>query len=422
MSSEIPTDTAVEPTPWYRRPRFLGILAIVAVAIIVGSYLRQHPGTGRILAQDIEVAAVHRGEFVNELSTLCDFQPNSSFKLDTADGGRVVIQYVEASAVVDKNQSILLLDNPELESELMRRTAEHLEHLSALATLQLEFERLDLEINERLISLEAAVRQRSETHNRLTKLVVAGLVAQSDFEESENEIARLTHLIETVQISKRRTHQVRDRQLESTEQSAEALKGQLERIQRRIDALQIRAPAPGLLALIDVLPGQQLQPGAEIGEVYTEGDFSIRCAIDERYLQDIEVATTKAELGTPEHSYQLGVTSVFPTVTNGRFVAELGFLGDRPEKMSKGQSARLRIALRSAGERLLLPVGDYLRESGGTWVFVQQGDQGTAVKRDVRMGKRNSSSVEVLGGLDEKELVIISSYANLTQFETLEID
>lgn len=421
MPGASPMDRAVEPTPWYRRPSFIAIVVVVAAAVLLWAFLRSTGSRGRAAEGEIEIAAVQRGEFVNELSTLCDFQPNSSFKLDTADGGRVVAQYAEASDVVEKDQPILLLENPELESELMRRTAEHLENLSALATLQLEFERLDLEINERLIGHQAAVKQRRETHARLSRLASDGLIPESEHEESANEIARLEDMIRTVEASRERTRRVRNRQLESTESSADALAGQLERIQKRIDALEIRAPASGRLALIEVLPGQQLQPGSEVGEVYTEGDFSARCAIDEVYLQDIEIGT-RAELSTPSGEYQMHTTNVLPTVTDGRFIAEFGFVDEAPDRISKGQSARLRIGLGSIPDRLMLPIGDYLRESGGTWVFVRSDEADVAVRRQVRMGRRNNSFVEILSGLDQGESVIVSAYDSFSQFETLRIE
>ena len=45
-----------------------------------------------------------------------------------------------------------------------------------------------------------------------------------------------------------------------------------------------------------------------------------------------------------------------------------------------------------------------------------------ATKREVRFGRRNPNSIEVLGGLLEGDEVIISSYANFIEVERLLID
>ena len=58
---------------------------------------------------------------------------------------------------------------------------------------------------------------------------------------------------------------------------------------------------------------------------------------------------------------------------------------------------------------LLLPDGAYLAESGGAWVFVQDGSE--ARQRMVVLGRHAGGQVEVLSGLAPGERVIVSSYA-----------
>ena len=45
-----------------------------------------------------------------------------------------------------------------------------------------------------------------------------------------------------------------------------------------------------------------------------------------------------------------------------------------------------------------------------------------ATRREVRFGRRNPNSIEVLGGLLDGDEVIISSYANFIEVERLFID
>jgi HlyD family secretion protein len=65
-----------------------------------------------------------------------------------------------------------------------------------------------------------------------------------------------------------------------------------------------------------------------------------------------------------------------------------------------------------------LPVGGFYKDTGGNWVYVLE-DGGKAVKRDVRLGRRNTEFFEVLEGLDPGDRVITSSYDNFGNNEVL---
>ena len=104
--------------------------------------------------------------------------------------------------------------------------------------------------------------------------------------------------------------------------------------------------------------------------------------------------------------------------TNGRFPVDMNFVGEIPEGIRRGQSLRLRIELGQSSEELLLPVGGFYKDTGGNWVYVLDGE-GRAVKRNVRLGRKNTEHFEVLEGLQPGDKVITSSYENFGNNEVL---
>jgi HlyD family secretion protein len=64
---------------------------------------------------------------------------------------------------------------------------------------------------------------------------------------------------------------------------------------------------------------------------------------------------------------------------------------------------------------LVIPNGAFYQSTGGNWIYVLTSDGKEAVRRDIRLGRRNSESVEVLEGLSEGERVIVSSYGNFAE-------
>jgi HlyD family secretion protein len=114
--------------------------------------------------------------------------------------------------------------------------------------------------------------------------------------------------------------------------------------------------------------------------------------------------------------YLLEITYVYTTISNGRFDVDMQFVGETPPGIRRGQSLRLRIQLSQSSEELLLPVGGFYKDTGGNWVYVLEEGGNRAVKRDVKLGRKNP---EILEGLQPGDKVITSSYENFGNNEVL---
>ncbi|MDB5692022.1 MAG: efflux transporter periplasmic adaptor subunit, partial [Alphaproteobacteria bacterium] len=63
----------------------------------------------------------------------------------------------------------------------------------------------------------------------------------------------------------------------------------------------------------------------------------------------------------------------------------------------------------------------FYNETGGAFVFVVAPDGGSAVKRNVRLGRRNADFIEVLDGLQAGERVITSPYTGFADKDRLDL-
>ena len=119
------------------------------------------------------------------------------------------------------------------------------------------------------------------------------------------------------------------------------------------------------------------------------------------------------------------INYIYPDINSGRFTVDMDFVNNTSNELATppgikiGQSLRLRIALGNSSEELLLPVGGFYRDTGGNWVFVLEEGSGRAVRRNIRLGRRNTENFEVLEGLVPGDLVITSSYDHFGDNEVL---
>jgi hypothetical protein len=151
----------------------------------------------------------------------------------------------------------------------------------------------------------------------------------------------------------------------------------------------------------------------------TKGSAQITIPIDELYFDRMElglIGTTTAD----SKDYLFTVTRVDSTVQNGRFTIEAKFQDDQP-KVIHGASVRVRLRLNDPIQARLLPVGGFYKDTGGEWLLVLQND-GTVVKRPIKLGKKNIEHFVVLDGLNVGDRVITSSYENFVDDEDVDFD
>jgi HlyD family secretion protein len=97
------------------------------------------------------------------------------------------------------------------------------------------------------------------------------------------------------------------------------------------------------------------------------------------------------------------------------------FRNNQPAHLSRGQTMQMRLQL---GENLparLIPNSSFYQETGGNWIFVLSSDQTSAVRRTIKLGRRNTNFIEVLDGLDIGEEIITSPYTGYNDIDRLNV-
>ena len=83
---------------------------------------------------------------------------------------------------------------------------------------------------------------------------------------------------------------------------------------------------------------------------------------------------------------------------------------------------QLKLTLGDNSEAMLIPNGSFYQETGGNWIFVVSADGREAIKRTVKLGRRNKDFIEVLDGLEAGEEVITSPYSSYVGMDRLSLN
>lgn len=365
----------------------------------------------------ITISNVQRGVFQEFIPQTGTVEPSRTVYLDAVEGGTIKRVVAESGAMLKAGDVILELSNLNTELSVLGQEAQLSESINRNRDTRLGITRNDLEQRQTLALIDNMLAVLTPQYNREKQLFEKKLISKQAFEKTE---ADYRYNIERRRITYEvyRSDSVdRIRQLREIKIAENRMSQNLEGVGKILDNLVIRAPIEGQLSRPQLDAGQNVTPGQRLGQVDILGSYKVRVPIDELYLPRI-MTGLKATTSFNNKDYALEITYVYPGVTAGRFEVDMHFTGDTPPGIRRGQSLRLRIELGQSSEQLLLPVGGFYKDTGGNWVFVLDGED-QAVRRDIKLGRKNTENYEVLEGLKPGDKVITSAYENFGDNEVL---
>ncbi|MCP4048397.1 MAG: efflux RND transporter periplasmic adaptor subunit [Gammaproteobacteria bacterium] len=414
-------DRVVERTPWqkYRKP--VTWVGTAILALLAFWFFKPDSGrTLRIQNDRIVISRVSGGVFDDYIPVRGQVAPLKTVFLDAIEGGRVEALFVEDGAMINAGDLIVELSNTQLQLDVIARESEVTEQLNNLRNTELSLEQNRLEHKRNLVDINYHIIRLAREIERLSPLVEKDMVDNGTLERLEDENSWYLAKREITLESQATDERLQKAQMEQLRIAGTQLEKNLGVARRNLDALSMRAPVSGKLTAFDLEIGQALPRGVNIGQIDDPESFKVKADIDEFYLSRVDLEQT-AVLKTGGSEYALSVRKIYPQVTNGSFEVDLIFTGKEPTSIRRGQTLQLNLQLGSPSESLLIPNGAFYQDTGGNWVFVVAPDGSRAVKRNVRMGRRNLRFIEVLDGLEPGEQVITSPYTNYLDMDRLEL-
>ena len=371
-------------------------------------------------AQRITVSTVTTGTFEDFIPLRGRLVPRSTVFLDAIEGGRVEQILVEDGAIVEAGDMIAVLSNTNLQLEVLGREAAVTEQLNNMRTIELQLEQNRLSHKRNLVEIDYQITRLSREINRQRELISKNLVSQSTVDQLEDELTYYQNRREVTLESQATDARMQEQQLQQLRDAGEQLQAGLKFARKNLDDLSVRAPVAGKLSGFNIEIGQSIARGGRLGQIDDPDGYKLNARIDEYYLGRVDLQ----QVATAEHNgsdLDLQVSKIYPQVNEGQFEVDMAF-AEQPEGLRRGQTLQTRLTLGDNTDATLIPNGAFYQETGGNWVFVVAPGGGEAVKRSVRLGRRNTKFIEVLDGLEPGEKVITSPYTSFVGMDRLNLD
>ena len=399
----------------------LGIGAALIVAAASGFYLMAPDASSQTIAADrVTISTVSQGRFDDFLPLRARVTPLVTVFLDAVEGGRVEKVLVEDGAMVQQGQLLAALSNSDLQLNLLARQTEVTQQINSMRSQELALSQNRLQNERTRIEAELAASKARRQFEMQRPLADKGFVPGKTFRDSQDEAQSASRRAQVVRQTQATDEKLQSSQLAQLRASTTALNASLGIARASLDALNLRAPVTGQLTAFSIQVGQSMNRGERLGQIDSAGRNKLVAQVDEFYLGRVEpgqIAT--AEWGGK--SYRLKVAKIYPQVKNGTFEVDFQFIGAEPPELQRGQTLQTRLTLGDPAPALLIPNGAFYNETGGSWVFVVTPDGSEAIKRQVRLGRRNADYIEVLDGLEPGERVLTSPYTGFADKDRLDL-
>jgi HlyD family secretion protein len=397
-------------------------LAVIAVGVFVGNMILGAQGgrTFKIDKSRLTISSVSEGTFEDFIPVRGQVTPLKTLYLDAIEGGRVERILVEDGTLLKKGDLIVELSNSALQVGFTANETRVTDQLNQMRSQELQLEQNRLLHKRNLIDFNYQIKRLTRQAQRERDLITTNAVSQRQLDETEDSLEYNIQRRDLTLESQATDARLQESQLTFLREAAKRLEHSLVVARKNLDALNVRAPVDGKLSGFNVEIGQNIPRGERLGQIDDPDNYKLTANIDEFYLGRVDLGQS-ANFERRGRQYAMRISKIYPQVNNGQFEVDFVFVGAQPTAIRRGQTIQTRLTLGDATKARLVPNGAFFQDTGGNWVFVVSEDGGEAVKRPVRLGRRNARFIEVLEGLEIGDKIVTSAYSSFVEMDRLKL-
>ena len=396
-----------------KRRRWLTIIAAVVVLTLVTIGLsRLQPAAPVVEKSSIWVDTVKRGEMLRQVRGNGTLVPEDIRWIPALNAGRVEQILVLPGARVKADTVLVELSNPEVDQEAFDAEWELKGAKAELANLRVKLETDKMTLKKAVATAEADYSNAKVEFEVEDALAKSGLTPAVTLKQARTKAEELEKVLAIERERLASADTAAQAQLDVQEAKVAQLNAQLELRKQQVEGLKIRAGMDGVLQRLGdptnpLQLGQQLAAGAPVARVANMTRLKAAIKIAETQARDVQLDQV-AEIDTRNGVIPGHVTRIDPAVENGTVTVDVGLDAPLPKGARPDLSVDGTIELERLADVLYVgrPVQGQPDSTVGLFKVVDNGK--AAVRVSVKLGRSSVSTIEVLGGLQVGDQVVLS--------------
>ena len=409
--------------PVNRKPRrvMYGIGAATLVVLTTLGLRSLKPAAPQVDRATIWVDSVQRGPLVLQVRGPGTLVPERVRWISAITAGRVEQRLAEIGQEVKPETVLLVLSNPDVQLEALESERQLTAAKGDRVNLRTSLE------SQRLNQQGAVAVARSEYLEAKRNAVAAESLAAKQLisvMESSRARDRVEELSTRYEVEERRLAVLSDAmssQVSLQEAQVDRLRAVTEFQRGRVRSMEVRAGAAGILQDLTLEVGQWAQPGATLARIVEPGRLKAVLRIPETQAKDIVVGQP-ASIDTRNGIVQGRVSRIDPAVQNGTVTVDVSLQGDLPRGARPDLSVDGTIEVERLKDVLHVGRPAYGQGNSSVGLFRLVEDGSSAVRVNVELGRTSVNTVEIRGGMQPGDKVIISDMSRWDGFDRVRVE
>jgi HlyD family secretion protein len=392
-----------------RRQILWAVIGLVLLAVVTAGVSRLKPAAQDVERSTVWTDTVKRGPMLRQVRGLGSLIPSQEFtrQIPAETEATVVRIHMLPGSQVKADTILLEMSNPQVEQAAVDA---HLQLKAAAAGYQSLWGKLESDLmNQKagaatVNSDYSQAKLQAETDKALYDLgVISGLAYKSSKSKADELTNRNDIEGERLNINLKAIAA----QLAGQQAKIDEMRALADLKQKQLDALRVRAGIEGVLVELPLQVGQHVLPGAELAKVVQPNHLIAELKIAETQARDVQIGQPSL-IDTHNGTVAGNVMRVDPAVQNGTVTVDVKITGELPEGARPDLSVDGTIDLEKLNDVLYVGRPAFGQENSTISLFKLDRDSKGAVRVPVKVGRASVNSIQVIEGLHEGDIVILS--------------
>ncbi len=381
--------------------------AILGVTVVTVGLARLKPAAPSVDGGTLWRDTVRLGTMIRQVRGPGTLVPEQIRWISALTPGRVDRVMLLPGVQVTPQTILLEISNPDVQLTLLDSQRQLTQAQSDLVNLKTNL------ITQRL-NQEATASTARADYNESKRQATAGVELARQSLLAANELDRLREraddMLKRYQVEQERLKVITDAaagQISVQESQINRLKSIVDFREKMIESMHITAGAYGVLQELPLQVGQWVTPGVTLAKVVEPGRLKAVLRIPETQRKDVLIGQT-ADIDTRNGIIKGRVVRIDPSAQNGTVGIDVSLDGALPKGAVPDLSVDGTIEVERLTKVLYVGRPAYGQAESTVGLFRILPGSNEAVRVNAKLGRSSVNTIEVLGGLKEGDVVILS--------------
>ena len=390
-----------------RKQLLYGGLAVLGLALATAGLRSLKPAAPSVDRAAVWIDSVQRGPLLIEVRGPGTLVPERVRWISAVTAGRVEKRLAEPGQEVNPDTELLELSNPDVQLEALESERQLTVAQGDRVNMRTSLETTRLNQEGNVAAAKSAYLDAQRNAEASSDLARKELISSMEASRAQDRVVELQTRYEVEEKRLAVMTEATGSQLRLQDAQVSRLRAVVDFQRERIRSMKVMAGAHGVLQELPLEVGQWAQSGAVLARLVEPGRLKAVLRIPETQAKDLTIGQPAA-IDTRNGIVKGAVARIDPAVQNGTVTVDVRLEGEMP----RGARPDLSVDGTIQVERLdnVLHVGRpaYGQANSTVGLFKLAADGREATRVNVRLGRTSVNTVEVLGGLQPGEKVIIS--------------